>query len=313
MNNIQRPDSNKEDLGFGTNNYATNSRYINNDGLVNVQRNGRNFWQHFDGYHALITMSRTKFLSLVILGFLLINLFFAFLYYCIGIDHFGNVQTSTPFNDFMQLFYFSAQTLTTVGYGHIFPKGNIAGAIATVEAALGLMGFALATGILYARFSRPRSFLLYSRNVLISPYKTLKGLMFRITNPKQNELIEAEAQVILSMIDLETGKRMFIPLDLELRKISFLALTWTIVHPINHESPLLDFSLEDFEKKDVEILVFIKSINDTYEQMVHSRHSYTFKELVLDAKFVPVPTRINRQGKMVINVDEIHNYQKVED
>jgi len=305
-------DKSTDEIGFGTKNYATNSRYINNDGSVNVRRKGRKFWQNFDGYHALITMPRTKFLILVILGFLLINLLFASLYYWIGIDHFGNVQTSTPFNDFMQLFFFSAQTLTTVGYGHIFPKGNIAGALATVEAALGLMGFALATGILYARFSRPRSFLLYSRNVLISPYKTLKGLMFRITNPKQNELIEAEAQVILSMIDWESGKRVFIPLDLELRKISFLALTWTIVHPIHSESPLFGFSLEDYEKNDVEIMVFIKSINDTYEQTVHSRHSYTYKDLIMDAKFEPILPRINRKGKMELNVDEINDFQKVE-
>jgi inward rectifier potassium channel len=174
------------------------------------------------------------------------------------------------------------------------------------------MGFALATGILYARFSRPRSFLMYSRNVLISPYKTLKGLMFRITNPKQNELIEAEAQVILSMIDWESGKRVFIPLDLELRKISFLALTWTIVHPIHSESPLFGFSLEDYEKNDVEIMVFIKSINDTYEQTVHSRHSYTYKDLIMDAKFEPILPRINRHGKMELNVDEINDFQKVE-
>lgn len=97
----------------------------------------------------------------------------------------------------------------------------MAGLVATVEAALGLMGFALATGILYARFSRPMSAFLFSRNMLISPYREGKGLMFRLTNPKKNELIEAEVQVVLSMINESTGQRFFRPLDLELKKINF--------------------------------------------------------------------------------------------
>ena len=304
-------DNPSDEIGFGSKNYATNARYIKKDGTINVRRKGRGFWENFDGYHALITMPRAKFLTLVLLGFLLINLLFAGIYYQIGIEHFGNVQPSSPFNDFMQLFYFSSQTLTTVGYGHIFPRGNIAGAVATIEAAIGLMGFALATGILYARFSKPRSFLLYSRNLLVAPYHEIEGLMFRITNPKQNELIEAEAQVIISMLNLETGQRIFKPLELELRKISFLALTWTVVHPIDSRSPIHGFTMEDFQKFDVEFMIFIKSIHDTYEQTVHSRHSYTFHDLVINAKFIPVNPKVNGKGQLTIEVDKIHDFTKL--
>ncbi|MFM1894428.1 MAG: hypothetical protein RIQ90_1594 [Bacteroidota bacterium] len=300
-----------EEIGFGSKNYTSKSRYLNPDGSFNIQRKGKNFWENFDGYNAVITMHRTAFWGLVILGFLVINTFFALVYMWIGVEHFGNLTSTTGLNDFLQLFYFSAQTLTTVGYGHLYPKGNLAGAVATLEAAIGLMGFALATGILYARFSRPKSFLLYSKHLLVSPYKAGKGLMFRITNPKRNELIEAEAQVIVSMINQETGQRIFRPLELELTRISFLALTWTIVHPLNPESPLYQFSLEDFKKVDAEFLIFIKAIDDTYEQKIHSRHSYTFLNIIDGAKFVPLVPQANAAGKIILNVHKISDFEYV--
>lgn len=304
-------DKSTDEIGFGTKNYTSNTRYLNPDGSFNIQRNGKHFWENFDGYHLLITMPTIKFLSVVVFGYVVINTLFAMMYMAIGVEHFGNLKSTTWFNDFMQLFFFSAQTFTTVGYGHLYPKGNMAGLVATVEAALGLMGFALATGILYARFSRPMSAFLFSRNMLISPYREGKGLMFRLTNPKKNELIEAEVQVVLSMINESTGQRFFRPLDLELKKINFLALSWTVVHPLNDESPLHLFSMEDYRRVDAEFLIFIKAIDDTYEQMVHSRHSYTFADLVPNAKFKPMVPRANGKGKIVLNVHEIHEYDSV--
>ena len=164
-------DKSTDEIGFGTKNYTSNTRYLNPDGSFNIQRKGKHFWENFDGYHLLITMPTVKFLSVVVFGYVVINTLFAMMYMAIGVEHFGNLKPTTWFNDFMQWFFFSSQTFTTVGYGHLYPKGNMAGLVATVEAALGLMGFALATGILYARFSRPRSLFLFSRNMLISPYK----------------------------------------------------------------------------------------------------------------------------------------------
>ncbi|NDB35425.1 MAG: hypothetical protein EB023_08790 [Flavobacteriia bacterium] len=311
QNNEKQGIQDHEDLGFGNKNYASKSRYLNPDGTFNIRRKGASFWDNFGVYHALITMSWFRFLILVVLAFVLVNALFSCLYFGIGVSHFGNFQTTTPWNDYTQLFFFSAQTLTTVGYGHIYPKGNLASAVAMIEAAFGLTAFALATGILYARFSRPQGNLIYSQNLLIAPYNDTKALMFRLANPKRNELIEVEIQVLLSMINHDTGLRVYKPLELELRKINFLALTWTVVHPLDEKSPLVGTTLEEYKNIDAEFLILIKAIDDTYEQTVHYRHSYTFQDLLSDVKFVPIPLESNAKGNMVLDLKKINEVQPV--
>jgi len=302
----------QEDLGFGSKNYANKSRYLNPDGTFNIRRKGARFWENFDVYHTLITMSWRRFLVFVLLGFILVNSFFTLLYFSIGVDHFGNFPTETPFHNFIQLFFFSAQTLTTVGYGHIYPKGTMASAVAMLEAAFGLMAFALATGILFARFSRPQGKLLFSQNLIIAPYKATKGLMFRLANPKRNELIEVEVQVLLSTINHDTGLRLYKPLELELRKVNFLAMTWTVVHPLDASSPLFEATLEDYKALDAEILILVKAIDDTYEQMVHYRHAYTYEDVLSDVKFVPISLEPQPKGKLHLDLQKIHEVVKVE-
>ncbi|MFL5752142.1 MAG: ion channel [Bacteroidia bacterium] len=303
---------NENDLGFGTRNYSTNNRFLNRDGSVNIIRRGRRLSDSVDIYHTLITMPWTKFLWIVIAGYILVNIFFATLYYAIGYQDFGNLHHVSPAGDFMDLFFFSAQTITTVGYGYVYPKSVSASTIAAIESMLGLLGFALATGVLYGRFSRPKADILYSRHMLVSPYKEMTGLMFRIANSKQNELIEIEAQVVLAMTNTETKNRMFLSLPLERQKINFLPLNWTIVHPIDENSPVYGFSHEDLVKGDVEVIILVKAINDTYSQTVYSRISYKFNEIVHGAKFKPMVSDTNHNGRVVIDLSQIHDYEMVE-
>lgn len=303
---------NDNDLGFGTKNYTANTRFLNRDGSVNIIRRGRKLADSIDFYHTLITMPWSKFLWIVILGYIIINTIFASLYYLVGYQDFGNLHHVSPANDFIDLFFFSAQTITTVGYGYVYPKSIAASTIAAIESMLGLLGFALATGILYGRFSRPKAEILYSNSMLVSPYRGITGLMFRVANSKQNELIEVEAQVVIAMTNPETQNRMFLPLSLERTKINFLPLNWTIVHPIDENSPIYGYSSGDFEKSDVEVIILITAINDTYSQAVFSRISYKYNEIIHGAKFTPMVSDGNHKGRIVINLGQLHDYEMAE-
>ncbi len=275
-------------LGFGTRQAKDHSRFLNKDGTVNIRRLDGDLFRRIDFFHSMITMPWKRFLLMVLVGYLIINLVFASLYMLAGPQFFGNLNHASPRHEFLELFFFSAQTITTVGYGYIYPNGPIVSTIAAIESMMGLLLFALATGVLYGRFSRPKASIRYSKNCLISPYENQTGFMFRVANATQNELIEVEAKVILSLIDPKTGQRDFITLPLEIEKLSFMPLSWTIVHPVDEKSPIYNFNKEDFIKADCEFLILIKATNDTYSQLVYSRNSYKGNELILGSKFVPM-------------------------
>jgi inward rectifier potassium channel len=303
---------NKEalELGFGTKNYTNRVRFLNSDGKVNVHRAGMGI-KNLDVYHWLITTSILSLVLVIISSYVLVNLIFAIVYFLIGPQNFGGLDAETSSQQFINLFFFSAQTITTLGYGHIYPVGNAASIAAAVESLLGLLTFALATGVLYGRFSRPKAHLLYSNNILISPYKGGTGIMFRVANRKQYELIESEAMVTITLNNLETKKREFFNLKLEISRINFLALSWTIVHPVDEDSPLFGLTKKDLEERDVEFIILIKAINDTYSQTVYSRNSYKAEDMVENAKFKPLTPEANRRGRVRLVVTDIHIYDQV--
>lgn len=299
------------ELGFGTKNYQQSVRFLNRDGSVNIRRTGLRGMDNIDIYHWLITTKWKSLFFMIVVAYTLTNLLFASIYYNMGYQNFGGIVGYDGPSRFLDLFFFSAQTLTTVGYGHVYPHATNVSTVAAIESMLGLLGFAMATGILYGRFSRPKAALLYSDNVLISPYEGITGLMFRVANSKQNELIEVEASVVLSYNDPQTNKREFESLPLEINKINFLTLSWTIVHPIDEKSPIYNATVEDLIERDAELIILIKAINDTYSQNVYSRMSYKAEEFVNRAKFVPVKRDVGRQGKIIINLTDIHKFDKV--
>ncbi|MBS1637877.1 MAG: K+ channel, inward rectifier [Bacteroidetes bacterium] len=300
------------ELGFGAKNYNSSVRFLNKDGSVNIRRNVGGFLDRFDIYHWLISISWSRFFVLVLFSYIVANTLFACIYYTIGSESFGGLSVAGSMDAFLQLFFFSAQTLTTVGYGHIYPATSLTGTVAAMESMLGLLGFAIATGILYGRFSRPVAHIEYSDKAVVAPYRDMTAFMFRIANKTQNELIETECQLVLAINNPETKRRDFNRLNLELPRVNFLPLTWTIVHPIDENSPMYGMTSEDLSNGDAEFIILIKSVNDTYFQTVYSRSSYKFSEVVWDAKFVPIPSKPNRDGSISINVKDIHHYERVE-
>ena len=153
----------------------------------------------------MLAMPRMKFLLLLFVFYILINLLFAGVYYLAGIEHLSGLKTGSAWQNFSEIFFFSTQTFTTVGYGRISPVGFITSAIATFEAFLGLLSFAIATGLFYGRFSRPRAFLKFSDHAIIAPYKNGIALMLRMAPFKNNQLFDAEARLTLAMKINENG------------------------------------------------------------------------------------------------------------
>jgi inward rectifier potassium channel len=241
-----------------------------------------------------------------------ISLIFAIFYFLIGVEHLIGVRGDTPMASFMDCFYFSTQTFTTVGYGAIAPRGILASTMASFEAFTGLIFFAISTGMMYARFSRPSAILRYSKNALIVPFEGGKALMFRLANARNNALMEANARAIVTMRPSKEDNvnRKYYGLKLELDHVTFLPLSWTLVHKIDEQSPIYGMSPEDLNDVDFELLILISAFDDTFHQTVHSRYSYTANEIVPDAKFIRA-FQANSNGHVILNLQDLDVYELI--
>ena len=278
------------EIGFGNRVVEANQRLMNKDGSSNVKRTGLRFYESTNFYHELITMPWIKFLILVFVSYICVNFVFAFLYFFIDPDHIGGMIYTTNGQKFREIFFFSAQSLTTVGYGRLNPTSSFNSSLAALEAMTGLLGFALATGLLYGRFSRPVARILFSKNALIAPYKGFTAFMIRIANKNRSELLDPEATLVMSYVEEVDGTkiRKFSNLKLELTHVTLLTMSWTIVHPIDEESPMYNWTKDDFIKHEVEVLTLIKAYEETFAQTVHTRSSFRAEEIVFGAKFLPI-------------------------
>ena len=299
------------DLGFGTKAGSGDQRMINRDGSYNVVRKGQSFWDTFNTYHSLITMRWSKFLLFVSLFYIGVNLLFALVFYFIGMQHLAGAMGSTELEKFFDAFFFSAQTVTTLGYGRISPVGFWASFAAAIESIVGLMSFAIITGLIYGRFSRPKAKIIQSDFAVMAPYKDINAFMFRIINGKVNQLIEVEVQVIVALKVMENGQavRRFLPLELERNKIALFPTNWTIVHPIEESSPIYGMTEEDLKAKDAEFSILLKGFDDSFSQTVYWRSSYKYTEIVWGAKFVNIISNENN-GSITINMPMFNALEK---
>ena len=291
-----------DDLGLG--NRPGPGRSVNKDGTFNVRRVGLPVFRSYELYHHLITMSGFRFLVLLFLGFLITNALFAVIYLGLGMDHFVRTGGDGHLDRMLDAFFFSAQTLTTVGYGHISPNSHLVSAVAALESLLGLLSFALATGLLYGRFSRPHAQMRFSQRGVVAPYRGATAFMFRFVNRRSNQLIEVEATVSLSYLDGESDTRRFVTLPLERGKINLFPTSWTVVHPIDEASPLFGMQDEDLRRAQAEFIVLIKAFDDTFSQTIYQRTSYTAEEVLWGVRFKPMTTP-GPDGVLEMDVDRL--------
>ncbi|PDS26233.1 ion channel [Flavobacterium branchiophilum] len=302
----------KANTGFGNQASEFENRFINKNGNANVIKSGISFLDSISWYHLMLTVSKRNFIFALLMGFILINTIFASLYYFIGIEHLNGInKTSSQLEQLAQAYFFSAQTFTTVGYGHISPKGFLTSMLAALEALIGLLSFALATGLFYGRFSKPKAFILFSQHAIIAPYKSGKALMVRLVPFKNISLIDAEVQITAGIIIEENNTRVnkFFTLDLEMNQIASLNLNWTLVHEITEQSPFYGFSQEDFAQTKGEIIVYFKAFDDMYSNTVSIKTSYIFEEIIYDAKFEKM--YYNTPKGIILEIDKLNQITKL--
>ncbi|UHO38184.1 Inward rectifier potassium channel Irk [Chryseobacterium capnotolerans] len=302
---------NTENSGFGSN---ASGRFINKDGLPNVKRTGVNVFNSLSWYHTMLNLSSFRFISYLVVAYILINLVFAMIYYLIGVEHLTGIDKSDPLNEFIDVFFFSSQTFTTVGYGRIAPVGFLASLVATFEAFLGLLTFAIATGLFYGRFSRPRAYLRFSDIAVIAPFEEGTALMFRLAPYKNNALTDADVIVstAIEVIENDVPKSNFYRLETHLSKINTLALNWTVVHQINESSPFYGFSEDDFKSTDIEIIVQVRAFDEVFSNTVVQRSSFVTGEIIYGAKFVPMYYPDKKNLATILDLDKINEYQNID-
>ncbi|RYE22986.1 MAG: Inward rectifier potassium channel Irk [Sphingobacteriales bacterium] len=307
--------NNIENTGFSTSTQnIEGGRLTNKDGSINVQKTGIAFWERISLYHSLLRMRRWKFLLSVFTFYTVTNILFAIIYLLVGIKHLQGLHADNDLmSNFQQAFFFSSQTLTTVGYGHISPVGLWANIVASLESFVGILSFALVTGLLYGRFTRPRAYLKFSDNLLIAPHKGKTAAMVRVASYKNNHLTDVEAQVTISMFMTENGQHMrkFFTLPLEISRINSLALSWTMVHPIDEESPLYGMNHEDIAESKMEIRYNLKGFDDHFSNIVQQGTSYHYSEFVYGAKFQPVFHRSEDNTTTLLELDKLNAYEAI--
>ena len=311
------PTNNQEefrDLGFGTEvARGTRRRLLNRDGSFNVELEGLNPLSSLGLYHWLLTISWPRFLAFIAGLYVAINGLFAVAFLLCGPNALQSSPGSFDNQPFYRAFFFSVDTFATIGYGNIIPVGVVANTLVTIEALLNIVGVALATGVMFARFSRPSARIIYSRNAIVAPYRSQTALEFRIANARSSQLIDVQVQAILTKIEHVSGAaiRKFYELELERNRVVFFPLSWTVVHPISPASPMWGLSQADLVKADAELLVLLIATDETLSQTVHSRSSYEADEIVWGAKFVNMFMRTEAEGIIGMNLDRIHDIEPV--
>ncbi|BAZ69880.1 K+ channel inward rectifier domain-containing protein [Fischerella sp. NIES-4106] len=272
---------------------------------------GMNVWYSYwrDPYHLLLTIPWPGFLALIALSYVTTNALFA-LAYLAGGDCIANARPGY----FLDAFFFSVQTLASIGYGAMYPQTVYANFIVTIEAMMGLVGIAVLTGLAFARFSRPTARVIFSRVAVIAPHNGVPTLMFRTGNKRRNQILEAQLRVYLMRDEVTTeGQfiRRFHELNLLRSQTPSFTLSWTAMHPIDESSPLYGMTPESLVATKSAIVVSLSGIDETVIQVLHARKTYTALEVLWNNQFVDIFYNTS-DGHRYIDYNYFHDVTPIE-
>ncbi len=297
------------ELGFGSKFTGGLSYIVNQDGTYNIEKKGID---RSTVYEHMLKLPFPLFI-LELLGFFIgINAIFAFLYLLLGPGQLYGLSAGSFIDHFFDAFFFSIHTFTTIGYGNIYPTGLVAHILVILDSFTGLLLVAIATGILFVRFSRAKVKLKFSENMLIAPFKDGKSLQFRMVNSSKNILLNVDANITATWLETQkdgTAKRVFQRLPLEIDHVYMLPLNWTVVHPIDEKSPLHHTNKLEREKNMMEFLIMVRAYDAQYNQQIFKSYSYTCEKIVDGAKFKPM--YYSTHEKTILDLRELGAYDKI--
>ena len=285
-------------------------RYLNPDGTSGLHRVGgvRRSW-FGDWGHRLLTMQWPWFVLVVMIGYGLVNLGFALLYMSCG----SCIDNARP-GSFTDSFFFSVQTLATIGYGYMIPKGVVANGLVAVEALVGMMFLAVVASLAYARFTRPTAGVMFSDRVVVGQFDGKPALMLRIANQRSNQIVQASASLSMVRDEPTVDGRPFRRIhDLKLvRSVSPLfTMSWTVVHLIDQHSPLFGATADSLSANSTEFLVLFTGHHEGFGQRVHSRRAYAWWELAWNARFVDMIVTLP-DGKRALDLHRFNHLENQE-
>lgn len=306
------PERLREDLGLGGKlAQRSRARLVNRNGTFNVRRNNLSAFHPYNAYHTLLSLPVPRLLAFTAVAYGATNVFFAVLYWLAGPDALIGAQRS-PLARFEDCLFFSVQTLATIGYGRIVPDSSLANSLVAIEALVGLLGFAMLSALLFARFTRPTAKVSFSRHAIVAPYAGGWALMFRLVNLRNHDLTDVRAVVSFARWVEGPGgrRRRFDQLALERDSIMFMPLHWVVVHPIDAASPFRGFSAASLAASDPEIICLINADDETFAQTVHAKTSYDKTDLVWGARFRDM--YLSDEEHVSIDLTRLHDYEAVE-
>lgn len=278
---------------------------MNPDGSLNIFRNQKQpFWT--DISHGILSITWPKFFLFVGLIYIFVNFFFAVIYFALGHEGLQGIRHQDGLHFFTECFFFSVQTFSTIGYGQISPVGLGQNIVVAIQALTGMLSIGLISGLFFTRFLKPTSKVVYANKALITTYNGQPAFIFRMANSRQNQIVEASVKVsAIRDTELKEGGRMRLLADMPLvrDRNSVFALSWTVIHIIDKDSPLYNLSPDAMRAANMEVFVNVTGYDETFSNTVHSRRSYVADEIEFNRFYEDMMFR--KEGRTAVDLSKI--------